>query len=597
LGGLALGFLNTVVAPLIAANIFTPAANFSDSAGDDRLLQPDFVSREASASAGFPVVRSGYWKWKDIELHSTPFKVAYADDAAERIAWFAGKIPDRKPLVDLLSEAGTGHDLHPVQAQGIFADRLRTGSWNLPLPKPVIRLGHSGPENWWRMVAGVGDRIFWLRERDGAFTEEQPADMQADGKAKLYRENKVSSAATGIEEFALSDLLDASYLRNRLFRILNCLGGTASFQKCGNFARSRDGIFSYPFDSVQYSEMAAYYSIQKAIGWHRGILSEKQHAYFSDFNLAGPIDVFVRNVTAGGPSYSSRNSKLNTKNPVIFVPEESAGLVNLSRDSDVYFHEFSHHVIYRSVKPTNENPQSQARAIQEGLADYFAYAMSGNNLLGESTTEGPALRQGTKDLAVYPEIFSDAYAVGEVLSSVLWTLRVELGEWKNGYFKVDKIAWDAVDLMPELGTFYQYACAVVKTADAFEKSENIAAGTLKAPIVSRFADRAFFENTTLNAATGCPVASAVLKAVDQGESQESELPLDVVAPVPVKFSGQGPAVLPPFGGSLYQALQPRKTGCGVVAELPQTSRMHWLTLLALFMPLLLSALKPRRFFR
>jgi hypothetical protein len=333
------------------------------------------------------------------------------------------------------------------------------------------------------------------------------------------------------------------------------------------------------------------------MNWHRGLLGDNQKSYFTDFNLAGPIDIFVRNVTTNGPSYSSRSASLNTSNPVIFVPEESSGLVNLSRDSDVYFHEFSHHVIYRSVKPTNENPQSQARAIQEGLADFFTYAMTGNNLLGESVSEGPSLREGTKDTPLILDVFNDAYVAGEILSSVLWTLRTELGEWKNGYAKVDKIVWDAVDLMPELGTFYQFACALVKTAEVFEKNENLAAGSLKDPIVSRLADRQFFQSTTLNPASGCPQVSAVLKSVDESESQNSELPLDVRAPTPVKFTGEGPKVLPPFGGSLYQALQPRKTGCGSLAGTAKSSRSNWLSALLIVLPLAFSVRKRRRSFR
>jgi hypothetical protein len=586
-----------VLAPVIAANIFSPAVNFSDSTGDDRLLQPKITTSEVFSDRRMYSAHSGYWTWNGVDLHLSQFKIAFADNGQKDLIWFAGKFPDRAALVDQLSGAGSGHNLHPVQAQGIFADSLKVGSWDLPLPSPVIRMGNSGPEAWWKIVAGSGQRIFWLRESDGLFGEESPVVMGSGGIARVYRENKVVSGSTGLEEFPLTDLLDVTYLRNRLFRVLNCMGGKASFLKCGNYARSADGRFLYAFDSVQYSEMTAYYSVQKAMEWHRGVFSESHKKFFSDFNLAGPIDVFVRNVTSGGPSYSSRNVGLNTSNPVIFVPEEFSGLVNLSRDSDVYFHEFSHHVIYRSVKPTNENPQSQARAIQEGLADYFTYAMTGNNLLGESVTEGSSLRQGTKDTALVTEIFGDAYAAGELLSSVLWTLRTENGDWKGNYKRIDKVVWDAVDFMPELGTFYQFACALVKTADAFEKSENLTAGTLKTPLTSRLAERQFFEDQTIDPALGCPKVSAVLKAVDEGESQPSELPLDVKLPAPVTFTGAAVKALPPFGGSLYQALQPRKVGCGVLAAAENLSQVNWISSVILLVPAFFSARRRRRFFR
>lgn len=150
-------------------------------------------------------------------------------------------------------------------------------------------------------------------------------------------------------------------------------------------------------------------------------------AIFLNFNLNGPIDVFVMSDDSNGPAYSPRSNSLNTNNPVITVPDKYGNLSNLARDSDVFFHEFTHHVLYRSVKP--KTGSSQARSIQEGLADYFTYAMTGNNTLAESVQDGEPLRSATVETNISEETFApnfDPYPAGVLLSSVLWKLRSNL---------------------------------------------------------------------------------------------------------------------------------------------------------------------------
>jgi len=590
-----LGFLNSVLAPTLAANLMSPAANFSESAARESLLQAKISSQVSFTDGNMYRASMGLWTWNGIELHSSPFKVAYSFSNPEKLIWYAGKIPEREALENQLSVPGTGHNLHPSQAQSLFADHLQVGTWVLSLPTPIIRLNVQGPEAWWRLNAGSAGRVFWLRENDGLIGEEPPVRMQAEATALLFRENKVASAATGIEEIKLTDLLDVSYLRNRIFRILNCAGKKKSFLTCGNFARSGSGRYEFSYESFEFPEMVGYYSIQRAAQWHRGIQSDAQKQYFLNFNLNGPIDVFVMSDDSNGPAYSPRSNSLNTNNPVITVPDKYGNLSNLARDSDVFFHEFTHHVLYRSVKP--KTGSSQARSIQEGLADYFTYAMTGNNTLAESVQDGEPLRSATVETNISEETFApnfDPYPAGVLLSSVLWKLRSELGDWRDGYKIIDKVVWDSIDLMPELGTFYQLACAIVKTADGFEKTQNLTNGQVKTPIISAFATRGFFENTTLNEQTGCPAVSALLKVADDNESQVSELPLDVKPPAPVTFTGEARVALPPYGGSRYQPLQPKRAGCGDLAATRDLNRSLWGAVFILLIPLLLRGLRTRK---
>ncbi|MFZ9521375.1 MAG: hypothetical protein ACO3A4_12955, partial [Silvanigrellaceae bacterium] len=602
-----MGFLNGVLAPSLAVQLLSPSAKLSGDAELHSFLQPRFENSLSFGLSSLPFRPvAGHWTWNGIELHQSDFKVVYSSvNGSEELNWYAGMIPGSNEIADRMS-ADVLHRISTVQAKSLFAEHLRAGSWDLPQPARVFRMSGDSVEAWWKLQVADGRRTFWLRENDGRWGEEFPPELHASATALLYRENSVASAATGLEEIALVDLLDASYLRNKFFRVLNCLGKRPSFLSCGNYARSLSGRYDYPYESVEYSEMVGYWSLQRGMEWHRGIQSDAQKVYFGDFGLKGPMDVFVRADVAGGPAYSPFIQSLDSSNPVIYVSTgledripEPGELANTTKDSDVFFHEFSHHIIYRSVVPNIV--YSQPRAIQEGLADYFAYAITGNNKLGESVNGGGSpLRAGNLSDAFSADSFLpaeswDVYRAGELLSSALWKLRESLGDWKGGYKRVDKVVWDAIDLMPKLGTFYQLGCALLKQAAAFEKSENLAAGTMVAPILQELVARQFFANATPGAETGCPAVSSILSAVDQREAQKSELPLVDNPKTPVTFTGEAKNALPPFGGSLYQPLQPRKVWCGDIASVDSSRSKSHRSCVLFLLPVLFMAVKRGRF--
>ncbi|MEY4066239.1 MAG: hypothetical protein RIR26_2447 [Pseudomonadota bacterium] len=598
-------FANGVLSQALLAGLFLSPQSFSgDRSVED--LQPLLVGPawQLKSADGTPrIIQSGQWHWNGIPIEGTPFKtVRNRTDVLP--SWFAGAHPVSEELLYVLSSRGEFR-FSPEQAQTLFAQNLRLGSWQLPRPGAVLQINGSTAENWWKLTLPQG-RVFWLRDSDGVWGEELPLPLQADAKALLYRENKVVSASTGLEEIPLKDLLDMTYLRSKFFRILNCLGESISFEKCGNYARAKDGVYSYPFDSVEYSEMAGYYSIQRAMTWHRDIQSAEQKSYFENFALKGPIDVFVRAKAENAPYYVPRSTAVESSNPVIVVStgSEKEGLGDvlsyLSKDSDVYFHEFSHHIIYRSVAP--KSSPSQARALQEGLADYFAFAITGNNALGESTLGNEPLRKGDSTEKLGNDILERGdlgrdYDLGTILSSTLWSLRAKTTDWKTGYKQMDKIVWDAVDLLPTLATYYQFACALYLQAETFEKSEKLTAGSLRGPITTELVSRAFFSSSTPAAGENCPPPSDPLKAADILEEQESKLPLIQTPRTPVTFTGEGKSALPPFAGSLYQPLQRRSVFCGSLALSSAHSNSPASGVVLLLVPVFLIGSRPRKSFR
>ena len=595
-------FSNAVLAPAVASALLANSLQLTEGRRQTELMP--FIGNPGpmSNTSDGRILQAGHWQWNGVEIYGTPFKLTRSPMSGE-VQWFAGFSPVDKAIVDAM-ESAQHHALDRLQARSIFADFLRMGSWEIDLPQPIFQFSGNSPEAWWRMKLAPSGRIFWLRERDSFFAEQPAIQMGAQGTALVYRENKVASAGKGLEEIPLTDLVDSSYLRNQFFRVLNCLGLPQSFVKCGNYARSNSGHFQYPFESDEYSEMVGYYSVQEAMRWHRGIQSDKQKVYFENFALKGPIDIFVRADAANAPFYSPNSGKLDTTNPVIVVStgmesDNLPGVLSfLSKDSDVFFHEFSHHVIYRSVEPTRA--ASQPRALQEGLADYFAYAITGNNKLGESTFGGVPLRQGNSESPFMTELFVPEFAwnpydVGVIVSSIGWSLREKIGDWKNGYKRMDKIIWDSVDLLPKLATIYQFGCALVKQSESFEKSENIPAGQITSQVIKELANRQVFANE-IPGANGCPAINDVLKAIDILEQQPSDLLLNETPRNAVVFTGEGRAALPPFGGSLYQPLQPRRVGCGSLTTsnpLTSTHSARVLSLILLF-PLLFSGLRLRK---
>lgn len=572
-------FSNGVLAPAVAGGLFVSPGFLSETGMEGRLLPT--TSRHQLASFYLDnrpsQIRSGSWSWDGTEIYATDFKIGRSA-REQNITWYAGFFPHLKS--DLTSvEFSEGHSWHAEDARHFFAEKMRLGSWQVPLPAPIFVQDKGEFKSWWKLQ-GQNGRTFWVRESDRLWGEEPPVILQATATAALYQENKYASESSGLVEVELTDLIDVSYLRNKFFRVLNCMDGRESYLRCGSFARSLSGYYSYPFESPEHSEMVAYYSLQKAMAWHRGIQSDEQKIYFGDFGLSAPIDVFVRTNVVNAPYYTQRSTLVDSVAPVIFInsgeepdapqrvgTNNSAGYFFLSKDSDVYFHEFSHHVLFRAVRPFTDDKTKdvvQPRAIQEGMADYFTYAITGNNKLGESIYQGKPLRQGTSTESLTSDLLAqrDFYAIGEQLSSVYWGLRQKLPKWRGEYNQIDKVAWDAIDLLPQLATFYQLACATYVSALAFEKRENLAPSSVASVVAAEFVDRGYFASTSVNGNESCPQISDVLKAFDAETGDVSSLPKVTPPTTPVTFTGETRDALAPFGGSLYQPVQPKRTFCG-----------------------------------
>ncbi|NBW80218.1 hypothetical protein EBR21_00550, partial [bacterium] len=129
---------------------------------------------------------------------------------------------------------------------------------------------------------------------------------------------------------------------------------------------------------------------------------------------------------------------------------------------------------------------NQSVAMHEGLADYFTYAISGNNRLAEYSVPGAtALRQanitaGTSFKNFKPrtgggyytvlDYLSAPHSVGEFWSGILWEIRTQMGaNTATNFYKMDKIVWDSIDLLKGDAGLYDGIVSLLESAKRYAR--------------------------------------------------------------------------------------------------------------------------------
>lgn len=200
-------------------------------------------------------------------------------------------------------------------------------------------------------------------------------------------------------------------------------------------AVNQQHAFNYTPPDERYDEVAAFYYAQR------------HHDYLQrlGFNWYGPkpllIKLHVR--PAGRPNNALFTPAASDSDlPSIQVHGgDGIDLQNLTNDADVISHEFGHHVIYQTLRTT----EGESLVLHEGLADFFAFAHSGDGCLGESicpatsrscVVRGRCLRTADRRLYDFDLIYQDqlwnswagsnnrlGHLHGQLISGLLWDLR------------------------------------------------------------------------------------------------------------------------------------------------------------------------------
>jgi hypothetical protein len=375
--------------------------------------------------------------------------------------------------------------------------------------------------------------------------EQTALAFHLDGKAKLYRENAIASKGEGIVELPLPNLNpNTGQLNNALFMVKTCklqLPGPA----CAFGASAKTGDYrSVKPDDEAYDELVAYHGITRSMSWYRTLMGESVAPFATEntwgagrknFGLElesiGRLTVYVRAMTKTPNASTTLDNALylpggvgGSGSPEIAIGtgwEESfntppRALRRIGKDADVSMHEFGHHIVYRTITEL----KGQSLAMHEGIADYFTYAATGNNLLAESVVAtGGYLRAGNRSgtLADFPPTSATPpHIAGEFWSTVLWDVRKNLGSWEKGYYKFDKIMYHALDLMRANETYYGAIAAMLRAAELFASVSGDDPVTLKEGILSPFYKRGFIKAPSGDGSL--PPASALLAASTQQAS-------------------------------------------------------------------------------
>jgi parallel beta-helix repeat protein len=226
-----------------------------------------------------------------------------------------------------------------------------------------------------------------------------------------------------------------SYLRGPYVKVLN-EGGSESYHYYDlntNPLTAR----TYNFNFYSGQEQNVFYHLNKI------------HNYFEDapFNFNGMDYQMVSTVNYGNADYCNAFYSPATGNTAFGRGDPTRNCGDLSLDSDVIYHEYTHGVVDHVY---NLPYYGQSGAISEALADYYACTINGNSKQGEGTFEG-----GLRDLdnnKKYPDDWvGEVHYDSVIISGAFWDIRKSLGK---GY--TDYLIFQAMQLSPHAYDFEEF---------------------------------------------------------------------------------------------------------------------------------------------
>ena len=185
----------------------------------------------------------------------------------------------------------------------------------------------------------------------------------------------------------------------------------------GPVVRDPDGDFRRLPTDPGFDQVAAFHHVSAATRFFRELLGDD---VFTEAPFS-PLKVRVLDRSVRG--------QVGAFFPGLDLVALGDGDRPASRLGDVCIHEFTHAVIHRIARLSDENATAIARGVNEGFADYAQATIYGDPRFGEwvrpgggRTCDDPALR-----LPPAPLDPADRYAVGAAWAALLWDLRSSLG--------------------------------------------------------------------------------------------------------------------------------------------------------------------------
>ncbi len=191
------------------------------------------------------------------------------------------------------------------------------------------------------------------------------------------------------------------------------------------------------------------------------------HGFLGSLGYTGPPESLIVRINRATEPFVAQ-----TSGRYVDLGRPIPGFVqDVARSQDIIYHELTHAVLY-GFGVGASGPRREAVALHEGLADYFAAALTGDPGIGQwlylTFPAGATRVDQPADPWNYSHYDQVGYSGGEIgspwgngmiLSSTLWDLRGTLGA------SADSLVLEALVYLPETPVWSQFANAMLQ-ADA-----------------------------------------------------------------------------------------------------------------------------------
>lgn len=310
----------------------------------------------------------------------------------------------------------------------------------------------------------VDDRLHFRGYHDGdEFLELHQAAFDVDGTARIYASNPKAGT---IQAFDLLGITDSGRLTNNYFTTRidpvppdnsPYIGATRVFVANNQFH------FDGDTSSSAFMETSIFTNANRILGFFASIGYTSFGSDRIKLNLHPKVKANAQYLPTG-----------TTNGPMISIGDGEPGVLeNLTLDMDVVNHEFGHHVVFGSLKDisTSIDGTRQVLVMHEALADYFAFAFSGDSCLGESicpsgsrvcAVANQCLRTASNDMTMTSgSSRTEEHVRGQFMSGFLWDVRTDASVNATTF---DKTVLKAVEMLSS-NSGYQDMLLNLLTAD------------------------------------------------------------------------------------------------------------------------------------
>lgn len=297
----------------------------------------------------------------------------------------------------------------------------------------------------------LGNWVYLIDPRSGAILYSYNTMRFARGKGRVYLSNPLEDPSLQVKP--LLRLEAPSRLRGRFVEAIN-----EDYPE----ALSESGSYLFPPGDTHFDEVMAYYHVDRVGGFF-----SRENPSLGD--LMGPDPRVRVHVHAGD---AMDNAYYDPSTGALYFGDGggSARLNDLAKEAAVIYHEYTH-AILDHVNPHLKG--SEADALHEGYADYFACSLTDDAQIGEwvmASRGEPHLRDLTNRKRYPGDIEGEAHADGEIWSGACWDLRRALG--RKG---ADCLVAESMHFLPEFARFSDAAIGVVQSDENVNSGRNAAA--------------------------------------------------------------------------------------------------------------------------